>query len=136
MSCFAGKNGVVKIGVADSEVAVAQITNYTINETADTVECSHMDQDGNFKEYAPGMKSWSGSIDLIWNGQDTVTGLEVGADAVAIDVYPEGDAGTGAIMSGAIIITSMDVSGSVDGNVSASLSFQGTGTLSRTAATA
>ncbi len=124
MACFSGKEGVISVGA----VNVAQMTNYTINETSDTVECSHMDQTDGFKEYAPGMRSWSGSIDLVWNEQDGVTGLQVGAAAVAMIAYPTG---SGDNLAGDILITSMDISGGVDGNVSASLSFQGTGSLDR-----
>lgn len=133
MACYEGRNGVVKTGVAGSEVAVAQLTSYTITETADTAECTHFDTAG-FREYKTTFRSWELSADMVWDRQDGT--LTVGSE-VAIEVYPEGDTAgaTDWLISGAVaIITSMDVTGATEDNVTASVSMQGSGALVRAAA--
>jgi predicted secreted protein len=132
MACFAGRNGVIKTGTGTPVVytAVAQLTSYNINETADTAECTHFDT-GGFREYKTTFRSWEVSADMVWNRQDA--DLTVGSE-VAIEVYPEGDAvaGTDWIISGAVaIITSMDITAATEDNVSASVTLQGSGALTR-----
>ena len=89
MACFEGRNGVIKTDAATpgTMVAVAQLTSYTITETADTAECTHFDTAG-FREYKTTFRSWELSADMVWDRQDGT--LTVGSE-VAIEVYPEGD---------------------------------------------
>ena len=133
MACYEGRNGVIKVGPAGSEVAVAQLTGYTVTETADTAECTHFDTAG-FREYKTTFRSWEMSADMVWDRQDGT--LTVG-DEVSIEIYPEGDtaAATDWLISGAVcIITSMDVTAATEDNVTASVSMQGSGPLVRAAA--
>jgi len=127
MACFEGRNGVIKV----EGVAVAQLTSYTITETADTAECTHFDTAG-FREYKTTFRSWEASADMVWDRQDGT--LTVGS-TVTIDVYPEGDdTATDWKISGATaIITSMDISAATEDNVTASVSLQGSGALTRAA---
>tara|TARA_R110000744_G_scaffold116939_1_gene218653 strand:+ start:331 stop:738 length:408 start_codon:yes stop_codon:yes gene_type:complete len=131
MACFAGRNGVIKTDAATpgTMVAVAQLTSYNINETADTAECTHFDTLG-FREYKTTFRSWEVSADMVWNRQDA--DLTVGSE-VAIEVYPEGDdTATDWVISGAVaIITSMDITAATEDNVSASVTLQGSGPLLR-----
>jgi|15BtaG_2_1085339.scaffolds.fasta_scaffold16778_4 predicted secreted protein len=124
MSCFAGKNGVI---TADGS-AIAQLTSYTINENADTSECTHFDS-ADYRSYRTTFKSWDGSCDLVWDRQD---GDLVVGNEYALIVYPEGnDTSTDWKISGTIIITSFEISAATEDNVTASCSFQGNGVLAR-----
>lgn len=126
MACYAGRNGVITLG----GTAVAQITSYTVNETADTAECTHFDT-GGYREYKTTFKSFDGSFDLVWDRQDG--DITVGTEYAMI-LYPEGnDTATDWTISGTIIITGLEISAETEGNVEASVTFQGTGTLTRAA---
>jgi len=124
MSCTAGKNGVIKAGGS----AIAQLTSYSISETADTVECTHFGS-LSYREHATTFKSFDGSADLIWNRQD---GDIVVGNTYTLEVFPEGDStATDWKISGDVIITSFALTGATEDNVSASIAFQGTGVLTR-----
>ena len=127
MACYAGRAGVITLG----GTAVAQITSYTVNETADTSECTHFDTVGNYREYKTTFKAFDGSMDLVWDRQDATIAA---GEEYAMVLYPEGDdTASDWTISGAIIVTGLEISGETEGNVSASLSFQGTGALTRAA---
>ena len=123
MACVAGKNGVLK---ADGS-AIAQLTSYTITENADTTECSHFDT-GGWREFRTTMRGFDGSADFVWDRQDgdLITGTEY-----ALEVYPEGEGAGQWKINGSVIITSIEISGETEGFVSGSISFQGTGALTR-----
>ena len=124
MSCTAGKNGVLKAG----GTAIAQLTSYSISETADTVECTHFGS-LSYREHATTFKSFDGSADLVWNRQD---GAIVVGNTYLLEVFPEGDStATDWKISGDVIITSFAITGATEDNVSASIAFQGTGVLTR-----
>lgn len=124
MSCTAGKNGVLKAG----GTAIAQLTSYSISETADTTECTHFDS-LSYREHAVTFKSWDGSADLVWARQD---GDIVVGNTYVLDVFPEGDStATDWKISGTVIITSFALTGATEDNVSGSIAFQGTGVLTR-----
>jgi hypothetical protein len=125
MSCISGKAGVVQI----EGTTIAQVKSYSINESADTTECSFMGQSLNYRTYQSNMKSWEGSAELVWDKQDGVANLAVGGDPVTLTVYPEG---TGDNIEGEVLVTSFDISASNDDTISATVSFQGTGPLTRT----
>ena len=127
MACYAGRNGVLTLG----GTAVAQITSYTVNETADTSECTHFDTVGGYREYKTTFKSFDGSTDVVWDRQD---GDIVVGDEYAMILYPEGnDTATDWTISGTIIITGFEMSAETEGNVEGSVTFQGTGALTRAA---
>lgn len=122
MACFAGKDGVLKAG----GTAIAQLTAYTITENADTTECTHFDS-GDYRDYRTTFKSFDGSADLVWNRQD---GDLVVGNTYVLDVYPEGDdTATDWKKTGSVIVTSFEITASTEDNVTASVSFQGTGAL-------
>lgn len=126
MTCYAGRNGVLTLDGS----AVAQITSYTINESADTTECTHFDTAG-WREHATTFRSFDGSIDVVWNRQD---GDIVVGTTYELVVYPEGNGtSTDWTITGDVIITAMEISGETEGNVQASITFQGTGALVRAA---
>jgi len=124
MATHKGSEGTVKVGAN----AVAEIRSYSIEETGDTIETTSMGDAA--RTYTSSLTSWSGSVDVFWDETDT-TGqgaLSVGTEIV-LNVYPEGDASGDTYYSGSAIVTGVSISGSFDGLVEASISFQGTGVL-------
>jgi predicted secreted protein len=126
MATIIGRDGVIKSG----GTTIAQLRSYSIEESADTVESTVMtDTSRGFKVT---LTSFSGSADVYWDpddaGQDLLT---IGAQDLAIVFYPEGDgAATGDVSySGNMHVTGITRSGSFDGMVEASITFQGNGAL-------
>ena len=127
MANHKGSEGTVKVG----SNAVAEIKSYSITETADTIEDTVMGDAA--RTYKPSLTSFSGSLDVLWDETDT-TGqgaLTVGSE-VTLNVYPEGSTTGDTYFTGSAIVTSVAVSGSFDGLVTASISVQGNGALSTT----
>ena len=134
MSSFVGNAGAIKINGA----VVAELRSYSIEMTSDTIEATVMGD--TTRQYVKGLSSFSGSADVYWDpahftGTPDLDGEifgALGADGVtSIAIYPEGDVGTGTdkIMSGDIVVTGYSITGSFDGMIEASISFQGTGPL-------
>lgn len=121
---WAGSEGTVKVGAN----AVAEITAFSIEETADTVEDTSMgDTSRTFKVT---LKSWNGSLECHWDETDTngQVALTVGSE-VTLNVYPEGATTGDTYLTGTAIVTGVSVAGELNGLVSRSLTFQGNGAL-------
>ena len=122
-TCYNGKNGALAVGATN----IAQLTNWTITENVDTVECSFMG--ASWKEYKAGVREFEGSAEAIYDGNDQglATPLATGA-TVALTAYPEsGD--TDHSLSGNAIVTSIEYTADLDDVVRMSVSFTGTGAL-------
>lgn len=124
MANHTGVDGVVKVGTN----TVAEVRNWSISETADTIEDTTMNDTS--RTYQAGLKSWSGNLTAFWDETDTngQVALTVGSSAV-LNLYPEG-ATTGDIYySGTAIINSVGISVPTGGMIERSLGFQGSGAL-------
>lgn len=129
MATHKGSEGLIKVGAN----TVAEVKSYSIEETGDTVETTSMGDVA--RTYSPTLTSWTASVDVFWDETDT-TGqgaLTIGAE-VTLNVYPEGADTGDNYYTGSAIVTGVSISASFDGTVDASISLQGTGTL--TASTA
>jgi len=132
-SALVGNAGVISVDGS----AVAEVRNYSIEITADTIETTTMGGANSGRTYVKGLSTFSGTADVYWDADHFTTvdldGLvngAVGASSVALIVYPEG---TGANWNGNIIITGYSITASMDGLIEASVSFQGDGQLTYTA---
>jgi len=119
MAVHKGSEGYVKVGAN----TVAEVQNWSLTETAETIDTSSMGDTA--RSYVSGLTSASGSVAVRWDETDT-TGqgaMTVGA-SVTLNLYPEGaDTGdTYATMSA--IITEAGVSATFDSLVEATFSFQ------------
>lgn len=127
MATHIGNEGQVKIGAN----AVAEVRSYSLNQSADTTEDTVMgDSD---KTFLVTQKSWEGSADVYWdetdtNGQQACT---VGS-SVTLNLYPEGSGSGDTYYSGTALIVGLEIRGTHNGMVEASIRFQGTGALSKT----
>lgn len=126
MANHTGVEGTIKVGTN----AVAELRNWSVNETADTIEDTTMNDTS--RTYQVGLKSWNGSLTAFWDETDTngQEALTVGSSAT-LNLYPEG-ATTGDIYySGTAIVTSIGVSVPTGGMVERTIGFQGNGALTR-----
>jgi predicted secreted protein len=67
MAILSGNNGVIKIAssAGGSAVAVANVRNFSIDLTSDTIETTTMGVD--VRTYLKGLSSWSGSADIYFD---------------------------------------------------------------------
>lgn len=128
---YNGQNGVVKYDVSGSATAVAEVRSFTIDQETATVESTVMGD--NARSYLASLTQFSGTMDVFFRDDDTAANAlfaGIGADAATLEVYPSGET-TGIKLSGEIIITGHSVTSNFDGMVEASVSFQGTGALTK-----
>mgnify|MGYP003333562065 FL=1 len=124
----AGRNGVVKIGTT----AIGSVRSWSLDHTSDTIDVTTMSTTGNYREFVPSLKTWSGSISVVWDEADAGQDAAVLGTEITIKVYPDDD-GTGDVYyTGSAIITSVSQSASYDGLVERTINFNGTGALSST----
>ena len=129
---YNGQNGVVKYDVTGTPTAVGEVRSWTIDQETATVENTVMgDSD---RTYLPSLSQFSGSMDVYFRDDDSAANAlfaGIGADAASIELYPSGET-TGIKLSGEIIVTGHSITSNFDGMVEASVSFQGTGALTKT----
>ena len=125
MATETSANGVIKVGTAD----IAEVTGYSVTYTSDTVEDTVIGDVA--RSYKPTLKSYTASIDAMWDQTDTngQLALNVG-DTITYSLYPSGETSGDVYYTGSGIVTSMAVSGSVGEMVTATFEVQGSGDLS------
>lgn len=131
MATLTGNNGSITV----NSVNVANVRNFSIEITADTIETTTMGVD--VRTYVSGLSSFSGSADVYFDPADYDTyestfnptaGL-VGASGVAGKFYIQENYSSTSdyAFTGTIIVTGWTVNTTMDGLVEASMTFQGTG---------
>lgn len=119
MACISGKNGALSVDGGTTNVA--QLTAWTITQNAETIEASYMGAD--WKCIKPGMASWEGTAEAIFDTDETYPAVGSVVNLVAYEI-----AGT-ITYSGSAIVTSLETSVGVEDMITASLSFTGDGAL-------
>jgi hypothetical protein len=143
MALLSGNNGKIEIGGK----AVAAVTNFSIEITSDTLETSTMGTD--VRTYIKGLSSWNGSADVMIEFDPTLGNLGTGTNAISAlngTAGLVGDTATtftaymdsvgspsGKKWVGNVIITGFTQEASMDGMITGSISFQGTGPITYTA---
>mgnify|MGYP001233377747 FL=1 len=122
MATHVGTSGVVKVGSA----TVAEVTGFTLNETQDTVEDTHLTDSK--KSYVALRGDATATIEAHWDETDTngQEALDVGSSAT-IELYPEGADSGDAYYTGTGIVTGADVAVTMDGIISRTLNIQFSG---------
>lgn len=133
MTTTVGNAGVISIDDdAGTAQTVAEVRNYSIETTSDTIETTIM---GNVtRQYKKGLATFSGSADVYWDAthfttidiNPTVGSVGAPNKVVTLKIYPTG---SGLSWNGEIIVTGYSVTGAFDGIIEASISFQGTGSI-------
>ena len=124
MATFAGRAGVVRIGAN----AVAEVRNWSVEASGDTIDDSVMGD--TWRTFKAGLKSWTGSADVLFDDTDTngQMACTVGA-SLTVSFLMEGTGAGSHRLTGTALVTARNISGSHEGLVEASLSFQGSGEL-------
>ena len=141
MALITGNDGSLVVG----STTVAALRNFSIEQTADTIETTTMGK--NVRTYLKGMASWSGSADIYFDDADvtsststffpsvgvgiTSTG-QVGDVPVTLKAYINDGASNDLGFTGTVVVTGFTVNSAMDGVVEASISFQGSGPVNFT----
>lgn len=124
MAVHKGSEGIVKVG----SNAVAEVTGFSFDETADTIETTKLSDSS--RTYVSDLTSFSGSIECFFDETDsTGQGAMTTGASIALDLFPEGAGSGDTYFSGTAIITGISRSNAIGAIVNASFSFQGTGVL-------
>lgn len=146
MATHIGRGGLVKVGATGESAAVnitvLELRGWSFDTAGGTTPDTVMGD--TWDTHKATIKSWSGSMNVLWDPADT-TGQEVlieGAPAT-VTFWPDPDR-TGATLGvsgdityqGAIIVTGVGRSASHDGLIESAISFIGNGAVTKTTATA
>ena len=130
-----GYGGSVTVGA--STVGTAKI--WTLDMSASETDSTTF-ADGGWSSTCAGLKSWSGSITVMWDagsdaGEDALIQAFVAGTEVALVLDTEASTGTGTseIFSGNVVITSMPITNDVSSCVEVTFGFSGRGALAITA---
>lgn len=130
---YTGESGVVKFSDDTSAVvAVASVRSFTIDQETQAIESTVMGSSG--RSYLAGLTQFSGTMDVFFrdddDGQNSIFSA-IGSNPAAVELYPSGET-TGVKLNGDIIITGHSITSNFDGMVEASVTFQGSGALTKT----
>ena len=125
MATHFGKEGVVTAG----GTGIGELTSYTLETTADVVEDTQLSDAT--KSFVTGRTSFSGTLDMSYDETDTPQQTLTAGTSIAFILAPEGNASTDETFTGTGIITGMSINVSLDGITTRSVTFQGTGALTR-----
>ena len=142
MAVYTGQLGSMQLDDASGNpTALIEITSFTIDHTVNTIESTAMGDQ--YRSYAVGMNEWSGSADLLFDSTlvssfaavmvgNTAGELSAGG-SLTLTAYPAGNATSNPKLEGEVLVTGMSVGAEMEGMVTATISFQGTGALAMTA---
>ena len=129
MATHTGIDGVIKY---DSN-AIGELTSWTLDVSQDVIEDTSLG-DSN-RSFQTGLVSWNGSADVFFDETDTAqaawdTDLATVTSKTLI-FYPEGTTSGDTYFSGTAIIESLSRTSSVNGMVTASITFRDSGGLTK-----
>ena len=125
MATHHGKEGVVTAGGS----AVGELTGFTLETTADVVEDTQISDAT--KSFLAGRTSFSGTLEMNYDESDSPQQTLTVGSSIAFILLPEGNTSGDESFTGTGIVTGMSVNNAMDAVVSRSVTFQGTGALTR-----
>ena len=125
MATHFGKEGVVTAG----GTGIGELTGYTLETTADVVEDTQLSD--STKSFVAGRTSFSGTLEMSYDETDSPQQTLTAGTSIAFILAPEGNSSGDETFTGTGIVTGMNVNVSLDGITTRSVTFQGTGTLTR-----
>ena len=142
MATFTGQSGKFSLDNNSGNVtAVAEVTTFSVEHTVNTIEDTAMGDQ--YRTFRTSLNEWSGSADVFFDtthlssfGNLLIGNTAGGAnstESATIELYPAGDTSTYPKLTGEVIITGFSVASELEGMVTATISFQGTGALTMTA---
>lgn len=125
MATHHGKEGVVTAG----GTAIGELTGFTLETTADVVEDTQLSDAA--KSFVSGRTSFSGSLDMNYDEADAQQETLVVGSEISFVLLPEGNSAGDQSFTGTGIVTGMSITNGMDAIVSRSVTFQGTGALTK-----
>ena len=125
MATHFGKEGVVKAG----GTGIGELTGYTLETTADVVEDTQLSDAT--KSFLAGRTSFSGTLEMSYDETDSPQQTLTVGSSIAFILLPEGDTSGDESFTGSGIVTGMSVNNAMDAVITRSVTFQGTGALTR-----
>jgi len=125
MATHFGKEGVVTAG----GTGIGELTGYTLETTADVVEDTQLSDAG--KTFVAGRTSFSGTLEMSYDETDSPQQTLTAGTTISFILAPEGNSTGDETFTGSGIVTGMSVNVTLDGITTRSVTFQGTGTLTR-----
>ena len=125
MATHFGKEGVVTAG----GTGIGELTGYTLETTADVVEDTQLSD--STKSFVAGRSSFSGTLEMSYDETDSPQQTLTAGTTIAFILAPEGNSTGDETFTGSGIVTGMSVNVTLDGITTRSVTFQGTGTLTR-----
>ena len=142
MATFTGQSGKFSLDNNSGNVtAVAEVTTFSVEHTVNTIEDTAMGDQ--YRTFRTSLNEWSGSADVFFDtthlssfGNLLIGNTAGGAnstESATVELYPAGDTATYPKLTGEVIITGFSVASELEGMVTATISFQGTGALTMVA---
>ena len=125
MATHHGKEGVVKAG----GTAIGELSSFTIETTGDVVEDTQLSDET--KSFVAGRTSFSGSLEMHYDESDSPQETLTAGSSISFVLLPEGDTSGDQSFTGTGIVTGMSINNAMDAVVSRSITFQGTGALTK-----
>ena len=125
MATHHGKEGVVTAG----GTAVGELTSFTIETTGDVVEDTQLSD--STKSFLAGRTSFSGSLEMNYDESDAQQETLTAGSEISFVLLPEGNTSGDQSFTGTGIVTGMSINNAMDAVVSRSVTFQGTGALTK-----
>ena len=125
MATHFGKEGVVTAG----GTGIGELTGYTLETTADVVEDTQLSDAT--KSFVSGRTSFSGTLEMSYDETDSPQQTLTAGTSISFILAPEGNSSGDETFTGTGIVTGMSVNVSLDGITTRSVTFQGTGALTR-----
>jgi hypothetical protein len=125
MATHHGKEGVVTAG----GTGVGELTGFTLETTGDVVEDTALTDAT--KSFVAGRTSFSGTLEMHYDETDSPQQTLTAGSEISFVLLPEGNSSGDESFTGTGIITGMSVTNGMDAIISRSVTFQGTGTLTR-----
>ena len=125
MATHLGKEGVVTAG----GTGIGELTGYTLETTSDVVEDTQLSDAT--KSFVAGRSSFSGTLEMSYDETDSPQQTLTAETTIAFILAPEGNSSGDETFTGSGIVTGMSVNVTLDGITTRSVTFQGTGALTR-----
>ena len=125
MATHHGKEGVVTAG----GTAIGELTGFTIETTGDVVEDTQLSD--STKSFLAGRTSFSGTLEMNYDEADTQQETLTAGSEISFVLLPEGNTTGDQSFTGTGIVTGMSINNAMDAVVSRSVTFQGTGSLTK-----
>jgi len=125
MATHHGKEGVVTAG----GTGIGELTGFTLETTADVVEDTQLSD--STKSFVAGRTSFSGTLEMSYDETDSPQQTLTAGSSISFVLLPEGNTSGDEDFTGTGIVTGMSINDALDSIVTRSITFQGTGALTR-----